>query len=49
MCTIHEITTRPTCDELILHLVENQLIENWETVENKELVPRPIKARGAHS
>ena len=49
MCTIHEITTRPTCDELILHLVENQLIENWETVENKELVPPPIIERGTHS
>ena len=49
MCTIQEITTRPTCDELILHLVENQLIESWETVENKELVPPPIIERGTHS
>lgn len=38
-CTIKDYEKRPCCEELIEYLISEQIIENWDDVENKLLTP----------
>lgn len=38
-CTIKDYEKRPTCAEIIEYLVSEQIVENWDDVENKRLTP----------